>query len=68
MCQDDDRQGGKCVTQIEVTPEMIEAGVAELSEKTLGQPLPIIVREVYLAMASEALYRRSSASNTKRSK
>jgi|CXWL01.1.fsa_nt_gi hypothetical protein len=37
---------------VEVTPAMIAAGVAELSEKMFGQPMDIVVREVYLAMRS----------------
>ena len=35
-----------------VTPEMIEAGVAELREKMFGQPLAMIVEDIYWAMKS----------------
>jgi hypothetical protein len=38
---------------IKITPEMIEAGVYEAREHTLGEPLDDLVRKVYLAMALE---------------
>lgn len=40
----------KGVTQIEVTPEMVVAGVHELREKMFGQPLDMIVVDVFYAM------------------
>ena len=43
------RQAG---VEVEVTPEMIEAGVQELREKCFGQPYEIIVEDVYWAMRS----------------
>ena len=49
----DDRQGGKekGVTQIEVTPEMIEAGYLELRERMFGEDIRDVVHSVFLAMA-----------------
>ncbi len=35
---------------IEITPGMIDAGVAELREKLIGAPLDQIVTDVFLAM------------------
>lgn len=40
-------------TEVEITLEMIEAGVYELKEKAFGQGLADIVRSVYLAMETE---------------
>lgn len=36
--------------EVEVTPEMIEEGVAELREKPFGSSLNDVVEAVYLAM------------------
>ena len=35
-----------------ITPEMIRAGVEELSEKTLGEKLEDIVVDVFIAMTN----------------
>ncbi len=46
-------QGGEKnagVTQFEVTPEMIDAGVAELREKMFGQNLRDVVLDVFWVM------------------
>lgn len=40
----------KGVPKIEVTPEMIEAGVLELRERMFGEPLSRIVESVYISM------------------
>lgn len=45
----DSRQAGAERT-VEVTPEMIEAGVAELREKAFGEPLERIVQDVFRVM------------------
>lgn len=45
--------------EIEITDEMIEAGVTEAREHTLGEPLSELARKVYLAMEIE---RQASAS------
>lgn len=41
---------------IEISPEMIRAGVVELREKCFGESLSEIVRDVYLAMALARTY------------
>ena len=38
---------------IEITPEMIEAGVYEARTHHLGEPLAELVRKVYVAMVLE---------------
>lgn len=43
------------LSQFEITPAMIEAGVSELRDLNLGTPLEAIAREVYLAMETERL-------------
>jgi hypothetical protein len=48
---------------IEVTPDMIAAGVYEAQEHCLGEPLQDLVRKVYLAMAIEAQGTKDSASS-----
>jgi hypothetical protein len=50
MCESEQRQAG---VQIEITPAMIEAGVAELRDCYLGTSLDEIAREVWLAMETE---------------
>lgn len=40
--------------KIEITPEMIEAGVYEAREHFLGAPLSDLVRKVFIAMTVEA--------------
>ena len=40
--------------KIEVTPEMIEAGIQEAREHQLGKPIRELVVSVYIAMALEA--------------
>ena len=37
--------------EIEVTPEMIEAGLYELAEHRLGEPLELVLEDVFRAMA-----------------
>lgn len=46
----DSRQAG---AEIEITPAMIEAGVFEAREHTLGEPLAELVQRVFLAMTVE---------------
>ena len=46
-------QAGKCDVEIEITPEMIEAGVSRLGEFCFGQPQEEIVEALYLAMEIE---------------
>ena len=43
------------VPQIEVTPEMIEAGMEELKEHSLAGDMRAMVSEVYSAMECERL-------------
>lgn len=50
--------------KIEVTPEMIEAGVFAARECCLGSPLADLVRTVYVAMFLEDKGTRVSASST----
>lgn len=45
-----DDSKGQAGAGIQVTPRMIEAGVAELREKTLGEPLSEIVQDVFYVM------------------
>lgn len=45
-----DIDGDFRVQEIEVTPEMVEAGVAELREKCFGENLEEIVTDVFYAM------------------
>lgn len=49
---DDSRQAG--ALEIEITPAMIEAGVYEAREHTLGEKLPYLVRKIFIAMALAA--------------
>ncbi len=44
-------QDGYEPDELEVTPEMIEAGVLELRERMFGERLEVIVRAVFVAMA-----------------
>ena len=46
--------------EIFITNEMIEAGVYELREKCIGEPLEIIVRDVFIAMMAYLPSDRSS--------
>lgn len=46
-------KSGQAGTEIKITPEMIEAGVAELREACFGADLREVARVVYLAMAVE---------------
>ena len=48
----DGKDGSPAEETIQVTEEMIEAGVAELREKLFGQQLREIVTDVYWAMRS----------------
>jgi hypothetical protein len=41
------------MTEIEITPAMIEKGVLTAREHTLGEPLATLVASVFLAMALE---------------
>ncbi len=56
---DDSLQAG---AEIVVTPEMIEAGVAELRERVFGECLHEVVIDVFIAMASQQY---DSASETR---
>ena len=49
---DTDRQAR---AEIEVTPEMVEAGIQELREYHIGQPWEEIVEAVFVAMRLEQL-------------
>lgn len=50
---DQKRQAGAVEREeIEVTPEMIEAGVAELREKCFGQSLDRVVKDVFWVMVA----------------
>lgn len=54
MCHDQaaahDRVAGAPVDVIEVTPEMIEAGILELREKCIGEDLAGVVTDVFYVM------------------
>ena len=43
------RQAGE-LTDVEITTQMIEAGVADLREKAFGEPLEEVVQSVFYAM------------------
>ena len=47
-----DARADSATEEIKITPEMIEAGVTELREKTYGQPLATTVEDVFWAMMS----------------
>jgi hypothetical protein len=54
MCDCNQRQAGDKETgvlQIEVTPEMIEAGLYELREHSFGENMGDVIGAVYVAMA-----------------
>jgi hypothetical protein len=53
MTQRDRPESRSGAPLIEVTPEMIEAGVFEAREHCLGAPIGDLVRSVYIAMALE---------------
>lgn len=40
--------------QIEITPEMIEAGIVELRRHCIGEPMEEVLRDVFLMMALES--------------
>ena len=48
------RQAGVNDTEIEITPTMIEAGVAELRRHHFGEPPEEVLRDVFLMMALES--------------
>lgn len=53
------------VSEIEITPEMIEAGAMEMRRFQIGEPLGRVAEAVYLAMVIEAnAHDRLSASLT----
>ncbi len=51
MSYTDGRQAGEGKTELVVTTEMIEAGVAELREKMYGEQMAEIVHDVFISMA-----------------
>ena len=54
--------GNRPAQEIEVTPEMIEAGLEELSEHRYGSDARYVLESVYRAMAYADLVRASSTS------
>jgi hypothetical protein len=54
MCHDSaaahEREAGAPEQAIEITPEMIEAGILELREKCIGEDLAGIVTDVFYVM------------------
>lgn len=52
MGHDSPARPAKVEQHIDVTREMIEAGVAELRAKVYGEPLSEVAYDVFLAMAS----------------
>ena len=53
MYNSDIEDGDRLAQEIEVTPEMIEAGMDRLRDFRIGQRLEEIVEAVYLAMEIE---------------
>lgn len=56
------RQAGAEI-ELEITPEMIEAGVYELRRRCFGESMDDIVTAVYVAMNSERQVNNCSASS-----
>lgn len=52
--------------EIEITPEMVEAGVMEAREHPIGADLSDLVSKVYLAMALEAPVNASASATSSR--
>lgn len=55
------QDNGQAGAEIEVTEEMVEAGLAELAEHRFADDLRLVIEEVYRAMA----YVRERACSTK---
>jgi hypothetical protein len=56
MAQDSGQAGA--TTEIEITPEMVDAGVCEAREHMLGEQLPYLVRKIFMAMTVAASARQ----------
>jgi hypothetical protein len=41
-------------TMVEITPQMIEAGIVELRRHCIGEPIEEVIRDVFLMMALES--------------